>query len=302
LSGLLCNLRKKGEIDLQMRTDLALESEQKARVSGELAGVTKRERHSDEAGLGVTEIELITPEAAELIGRPVGRYVTLSLDSGRFSDRAGTMDAEIRVLAEELSKLIGGAGKVLIAGLGNTDITPDALGPKTASKVLATRHIKLLAKDIDSSMLSEVTVTAPGVMAQTGVEAQALIRALCREVGPDLVIAVDALACSELDHLGSTVQLCDTGISPGSGVENARAELSEKTLGVRCIAIGVPTVTDCSVIAEASGGSADGGHSGMIVTPRDIDLLISRTAGLISSAVNRALHPSLPPEELDTLI
>lgn len=286
---------------MQGRTDLALESEQRAGASGKLEGVIKHERRCEDTGLTVTEIEITTQEAAGLIGRPIGHYVTLSLDSGRFSDRAEAMAAEAEILAAELGRLLDGAERVLVAGIGNTEITPDALGPRTASKVLATRHIKRLAKDIDSSALSEVTVTAPGVMAQTGVEAQVLIRALCREVLPEAVIAVDALACSELSHLGSTVQLCDTGISPGSGVENARAELSEATLGVRCIAVGVPTVTDCSVIAEASGGSTDGAYSGMIVTPRDIDLLISRTAELISLAVNRALHPSLTLEELETL-
>lgn len=285
-----------------MRTDLALESEQQVRASSEIKGLRKRERHSEAADLEITEIEITDTEAAQLIGKPVGHYVTLKSTQGRFSDRCGLMEAEADCLAAEILRLAKRPERILFAGIGSRDITPDSLGPRVASGVLATRHIKRLALDLDTSMLAEVTVTAPGVMAQTGVEAQTLIRALCREVEPQLVIVVDALACSELSHLGSTLQLCDTGISPGSGVENARAELSEATLGVPCIAIGVPTVTDCSVIAESSGGIAKGEYAGMIVTPRDIDQLISRTAALISAAVNKALHPTLTRQELDALL
>lgn len=287
---------------MSMRTDLALESEQQARASGEIEGVRKRERHSSAAELDITEIEITGSGAAELLGKPIGHYVTLRSTGGRFSDRCGLMEAEAECLAAEIVRLSKRPERILFAGIGSRDITPDSLGPRCASGVLATRHIKRLALDLDTSMLAEVTVTAPGVMGQTGVEAQTLIRALCREVEPQLVMIVDALACSELSHLGSTLQLCDTGISPGSGVENARAELSEATLGVPCIAIGVPTVTDCSVIAEASGGDTNGEYSGMIVTPRDIDLLVSRTAALISAAVNKALHPTLTRQELDALI
>jgi spore protease len=267
-----------------------------------LAGVVKKERSYEEAELDVTEIEILTEEAARRLGKPVGKYLTVCCRSGRLSDCCENAAARAEVIARELTGLIKLPERVLLAGLGNISITPDSLGPRTASGVLATRHIKRLAKDIDTSELSEVTVISAGVMAQTGMESQELIRSLSRETEAQLVIAVDALACSELSHLGSTIQLCTSGISPGSGVENARSELSEATLGIPCAAIGVPTVTDCSVIAEASGGSALPEYAGMIVTPKDIDCLISRSAELISLGINRALHPTLSQEELDLLM
>lgn len=281
---------------------MALESEQRASASGKLKGIRKRERSYDEAELDVTEIDVLTDEAAELIGKPVGRYITIACRSGRLSDLCENAEARAECLARELSRLVGLPERVLFAGLGNAHITPDSLGPRTASGVLATRHIKRLAKDIDSSQLSEVSVISAGVMAQTGMESQEMIRSVCREAGAELVIVVDALACAELSHLGSTVQLCSTGISPGSGVGNCRSELSEATLGVPCAAIGVPTVVDCAVIAEAAGGQPLPEYTGMIVTPKDIDELTARSASLIAKGINRALHPELSFEELDLLM
>ena len=191
----------------------------------------------------------------------------------------------------------------MFAGLGNRAITPDSLGPLTAEKIFATRHIKRLAKDIDTSDLSDVTVITTGVMAQTGVESSETVKALADLVKPDAIIIADALACSDISHLGTTVQLTDTGISPGSGVENARKELSQKTLGVPCIAIGVPTVADMNTIAEGLCISyIPKEFNGMLVTPKSIDNLVLRSAGLIATAVNRAFHPSLSDEEIASLI
>lgn len=283
------------------RTDLALESEQRANVSGGLAGIKKQERNYPRAGLEVTEIDVLTREAAEALGKPVGRYITVKCTRGRLSDCVCDTAEQTECLAAELSRLVKLPRRILAAGLGSKAVTPDSLGPAAASGIIATRHLKRLAKDLDTSELSEVSVISAGVMAQTGIESAAVVKALCDEVRPELVIVIDALACSELEHLGSTVQLCNTGISPGSGVGNARAELSEATLGVPVCAVGIPTVTDCSVIAEAAGGKSLPEHLGMIVTPKDIDLLIKRSASLLSAGINRALHPTLSPEELAIL-
>ncbi|MBR1392840.1 MAG: GPR endopeptidase [Ruminococcus sp.] len=282
------------------RTDMALELEK--RISGSAEGIVKSERQYDDAGLKVTEIEVTNEAGAAALGRPVGRYITAACSSGRLSDSIELAAARAEVIASELRGLMPLPERVLIGGLGNTQITPDSLGPAVASGVFATRHLKHLAADLDTSELSEVTVISAGVMAQTGLESRSLIGAICREVEPQLVIAIDALACSELSHLGSTVQLSTGGISPGSGVENARVELSERTLGVPCIAIGIPTVTDCSVIAEAAGGSELPEHLGMIVTPKDIDSLIARSAAIISLALNRALHPTLSREDIELIM
>ncbi len=281
-----------------MRTDLALESHQRAEASGRLEGIDKRERRYESAGFEVTEIDVQTEAAARLLGKPCGRYITVRCSEGRLSDRLYDAAAREDCLVRELSRLTALPKRILVAGLGNTAITPDSLGPRTAAGILATRHLKRLARGLDTSQLSEVTVISAGVMAQTGIESASVVKALCDETRPQLVLVIDALACSQLAHLGSTVQLCSSGISPGSGVENARAELSEATLGVPTCAIGIPTVTDCSVIAEAAGGSIAPEFQGMIVTPKDIDELILRSSTLLSSAINRALHPGLTREEL----
>ena len=171
-----------------------------------------------------------------------------------------------------------------------------------AERIFATRHIKKLAKDLDTSHLCDVAALTNGVMAQTGVESSACVKAICNEISPQLVIVIDALACSELSHLGTTVQLCNTGISPGSGVENARKELSQKTLGIPCIAIGVPTVTDMATIAQqASTNPLPQEYRGMIITPKTIDNLIYRTSAMIAASINKALHPTLTYEEIRSL-
>ena len=283
-----------------MRTDLAVESEAVSRGCG-VEGIEKSTASDAASGFELTEIIIKSGDAARAVGRPCGRYLTARCISGRLCDSVELAAARSELLSRRIRALAGKPGRTLIVGLGNTEITPDSLGPRTAAQVLATRHIKRLARDLDTTCLGETAVIAPGVMAQTGMESQTVVRSLIRELSPDLVIAVDALACAEPLHLGSTVQLCDTGISPGSGVENARAELSERTLGVRTIAIGVPTVTDCAVIAEQCGGTADGALSGMFVSPRDIDALVIRTSAMIAEAVNLALHPSLSREELRLL-
>ncbi len=287
---------------MSLRTDLALESAQQVSPDALPEGVTKLERSRKDIRLEVTEITIETENAARLINKPAGRYITVESSDGSFSSYSDFFDGRVNCLAKEITRLCNIPERVLVVGLGNRSITPDSLGPRVAERIFATRHIKKLAKDLDTSHLCDVAALTTGVMAQTGVESSACVKAICNEISPQLVIVIDALACSELSHLGTTVQLCNTGISPGSGVENARKELSQKTLGIPCIAIGVPTVTDMATIAQqASTNPLPQEYRGMIITPKTIDNLIYRTSAMIAASINKALHPTLTYEEIRSL-
>lgn len=287
---------------MSIRTDLALESAQTA-VKSSLKGVTQHERAYQNAAIRATET-VVDTDAADIIGKPVGKYITIENTKGSFSLYSDLFSEQTDIFSRELRMLMGKAPrKIMFAGLGNRAITPDSLGPLTAERIFATRHIKRLAKDIDTADLSDVTVVTTGVMAQTGMESSEIVKAVADVVNPDIIIIVDALACSDLKHLGTTIQLTDTGISPGSGVENARKELSERTLGVPCVAIGVPTVADMDTVAEGvCHAAAPKEFDGMLVTPKSIDNLVLRSAGLIATAINRTFHPNLTDEEIKSLI
>ena len=279
---------------MQNRTDLALE--QAEALSG-AEGITKTERGTS---FRITEIVIDSDEHGAVIGRGKGRYLTLEMPEGQ-SD----FQAQAEELAAELGAFIP-EGPVLVTGLGNADITPDALGPETAGKVLATRHLRaeLSENDPDTAFLRDmrpVSVLANGVLGQTGIETAELIRALTDTVQPKCVIAVDALACSDLGRLGCTVQISDAGISPGSGVQNRRAELSARTLGIPVIAVGVPTVVDLHTIVQQGGGEMPEDLPNMMVTPRDIDRLLHHAARLIAAGINGALHPQLSFADLEAL-
>lgn len=272
------------------RTDLALESAESVDSERELPEGISVDRRKTSC-FEVTSVLVSTDSAAEKIGKPVGRYVTLETGF-RLERRPENLEQSAQDLAEELRAVIGSPGSVLVVGLGNEDITPDSLGPKVCSHIFATRHIKSNAPELMSDGLGDVCAIAPGVMGQTGIEASELVRTVCDSLKPSLVIAVDALACSEISHLGRTVQLTDTGISPGSGVLNARKELSKKVLGVPTVAIGVPTIADLGVRTE---------NEPMMVTPRTVDKLISCTAELISAGINLALHRGMTFGEIVSL-
>lgn len=276
----------------QKRTDLALESAQTVnRSEGRLPeGVSQNTKNTD--CFEITDIDINGETASTRLGKPVGRYITLEAKAP-LDMRPQNFEQCVTELSKEISALKGDAKCILIAGLGNEDITPDSLGPRVCSHIFATRHIRENAPSLYSEGLGDVCAIAPGVMGQTGIEASEVIKSVCGTVNPDLVITVDALACSELSHLGKTVQLTDTGISPGSGVLNARKELSKKALGVRCVAIGVPTIADMNV-KDPSGRT-------LMVTPRSVDRLISCSAQLISAAINLSVHPGLELEEIISL-
>ena len=188
-----------------------------------------------------------------------------------------------------------------MACLGNAAITPDALGPRAARWVLATRHVA--GREQLFRKFRPVAVLAPGVLGQTGIETAGIIRTVAREIGASAVLAIDALAARDLSRLGRTVQIADCGIAPGAGVGNDRAELSRHTLGIPVVSMGIPTVVDCRTLLHDLGLPAPAGvPQSMVVTPRDVDLLIDRGAHLIGMAVNHAAQPELTPEEIAYLI
>ncbi len=280
---------------MSIRTDLAAEAAFSA-LQNRSEGIKQQIRNGRTSK--ITEITIETDEAGKLIGKGKGRYITVEAASpyAEFTEQADD-------IADELKKLCGCDNNVLIIGLGNSDITPDALGPKAVSGIIATRHLRdELPKGHFLSGLHSVSALATGVLGQTGIEVAEITKAVCDRTSPQCVIVIDALACADSSRLGTTVQLTDTGISPGSGVQNSRKELSRQTLGVPVVAVGVPTVIDMHTIYENMSGKApEKTLPNMMVTPRDIDRIIDRTAKLIAHALNRAFQPDLSHEDIETL-
>lgn len=275
---------------LTRRTDLAEEAHELC-CAAEKSGVTRRER--SRAGLSVTEIAVETERAAERLGKPRGRYVTLSLGED-FCEEAAA-----RALGAELRQLLGkNVRSALVVGLGNADMTPDTIGPEAAKHLLVTRHLRALPV---FSALTSVSVLTPGVLGRTGIEAAALVRGAVREAQPDAVVAIDALAARSLSRLCTSVQLSNTGIVPGSGVGNRRCALTRETLGVPVFAVGVPTVVDAATLTldvlEEAGceklpePAALRGHAGVVVTTRDIDAQVRALARVIGFGIDLALQP-----------
>lgn len=265
----------------QGRTDLAVET---VGALTEAEGVGHEERRED--GVAVTVVEIRTPQAAQRLGKPAGRYVTLELDALKRREE-GAFSRTAQALAREIRELLPPEGRVMVVGLGNRAMTPDRIGPLCCEKILVTNHLVERAPEQFGSF-RPVTALAPGVLGTTGVESAQVAGAVAAAVEPVCVIAVDALAATGVERLCATVQLSDTGISPGSGVGNHRQGLTRESLGVPVLALGVPTV------AEAEGG--------MFVTPRDIDVRVAECAKVMAYAIDLALQPGLSLEDLEALI
>lgn len=276
------------QIKPTFRTDLALESANTVRTDEGLPEGIELNTTA-EGGFDITDVRVVSQEAARRISKPAGRYITLEPKLPLYYSPADSLGAS-QTISHYLSGLIGSPEKVLVVGLGNTDVTPDSLGPRVSKHIFATRHIPLNAPELSYDGLKSVSSVAPGVMGDTGIEPVELVKPLVETVKPDAVIVIDALACSSPSHLGRTIQLTDTGISPGSGVNNSRAQLSTDILGVPTVAIGVPTIADAGSAGES-----------LAVTSKNIDKLISMSASLISMGINIYLHPGLDPEELRIL-
>lgn len=279
---------------MNFRTDLALE---RCEILGKKA-VSGVETETFEAHKAkVTRIDITDIEGEKMLGKPIGRYVTVEVTP--FARHAQFIDDSLSALTQEIRRIIPKSGSVLVAGLGNMKITPDALGPKCASMIFATRHIKgELLKATGLENLRCVSAFATGVMGETGAEAVELIKGAVQVLMPDFVITVDALAARNSERLGRTVQMCNTGIVPGSGVGNSRQEISRRTVGVPVISIGIPTVVDASAFVNDFSGNESSAESGMMVTPKEVDLMIERASKLTSLAINCALQPHISPEDM----
>lgn len=311
---------------MSIRTDLALEAKemysQNAKNKDEINGVDVKITKNE--GITTTKIKITNENGTLALGKPIGTYVTIEAPDIKYS--VDIYERACQLLAEEIRNLakIESKTKTLVVGLGNKKITPDALGPDVISKLMVTNHMKEHLKDFFDDDITSVCAIAPGVLGTTGMETAQIIKGVIEQVKPDLVIAVDALASRSLDRISNTIQLSDTGINPGAGVENSRAKLDEETLGVKVIAIGVPTVVDAVTIASDSidmvmadlkedilgdekknrmiKDALSKNIGTLMVTPKDIDSVIEKTSKTVANGINLALHRNLTFEDIESFV
>ncbi len=304
-----------------IRTDLAIEAhEMLMETAGEISGVSFLER--DEEGLHIARVKIETEEAAKAMGKPVGNYVTVEFRDLSIVDGAD-YETLCHTVARELEALLGlsSDSKVLVVGLGNRHITPDALGPMVTQKLVVTRHLFTHMPQVVEGLRS-VCALAPGVLGTTGMETMEVVRGVAEKVSPDALIVIDALAARSIDRISTTVQLCDTGLAPGAGVGNNRKSLNRESLGIPVVAVGVPMVVDAttitadslSLLAESEEESdlkervkdfspedryrmlrsaLPESLNNFIVTPKEVDLLLERLSGVVANGINLALHEDL---------
>jgi spore protease len=313
-----------------IRTDLALETGELLSQSGQ--GIKGVEITTDETeGITATWVKIVDSDGAEAMGKPVGNYITIESEAMKGND-ADSHESIIKVMSEYVNKMIyvDKLESILVAGLGNWNVTPDALGPKAVEKILVTRHLSEHMPEALLGTLRPVSAISPGVMGITGIETGDIIKGIVGSAKPDLVVAIDALAARHIRRVNTTIQITDTGINPGAGLGNRRMRLSRETLGVPVVAIGVPTVVDAATLVNDTLGlilnemSAAAGESAafyqmltemesaekyalfteilnnenMFVTPKEIDAVINRLADIIANALNIALHPGITKEDI----
>ncbi|MEG0899311.1 MAG: GPR endopeptidase [Oscillospiraceae bacterium] len=281
---------------MALRTDLAIENSN-LNLGDLPKGVSYEKKTQENITIEVLKID--DDNASLKMSKPIGTYITATVPE--FSGNISISEDETALLAEYLRGLLPENGTVLVVGLGNIHITPDAIGPRAVDLILATRHMTEIAlKPLEG--FRSVAAIATGVLGQTGVETAEIILSIINEIKPKAIIAIDALAAASVTRLGTTVQISNSGITPGAGVQNRRKELSEKTLGIPVVAIGVPTVVDSdTIINEMSSCSPSAKNEPLMVTPRDIDLLIERSAKVISMIINLALQKGFTQEDIKYL-
>ncbi len=313
------------------RTDLALESKEMYDENNnvEISGVVVDK--ANKGSVDITRIEITDEHGSQALGKPKGNYITLEVPGLRNAD-SELKDEVSMALSEELQSIIRFKDdlKVLVVGLGNQRVTPDALGPLTVSKIKVTRQFFLAYKKEKDESMSCVSALIPGVMGTTGIETVEIIKGAVDKVKPDLIIAIDALAARRVERINTTIQITDSGINPGAGVGNRRLQLNSDSMGIRVVAIGVPTVIDSftvvfDTIEELGQCGKDqkiGNYFGqlsqvlknngnivnemlnscsrkMIVTANDIDTLVQDFSQIIANSLNISLHPGLKLEDVN---
>lgn len=320
-------------------TDLALEAHEfvqeqtKSPVSGpDLPGVEVE--HAGTQDIRITRVRVTSPTGEASIGKPIGNYITLEVPRLKENDQVLYEDT-CKALSQELVRILNLNDKstILVVGLGNWNVTPDALGPKVTSGLMVTRHLlEYVPKQVDEGV-RPVCAVAPGVLGITGIETGEIVKGIVERVKPDLVIAIDALASRRMERVNTTIQIADTGISPGSGVGNKRMEISKNTLGIPTFAIGVPTVVDAATMANDTidlvidnlmkEAKEDNQFYSMlknidrsekyqliqevlepyvgnlIVTPKEIDDVVDRIAKVIANGLNIALHQGITLDDVN---
>ncbi|MGY0372419.1 GPR endopeptidase [Clostridium sp. JNZ J1-5] len=320
-----------------VRTDLAIEAKElyEEQNSKEISGV-KIDEYFD-SGMKIVDVNILDEMGEKNMGKPIGRYITIEMPESVNHDR-DVMDDVSAVFAKTLSSIINldKSMTTLVVGLGNWNVTPDALGPKVISRLMITRHLKELIPDKIDENIRPVCALSPGVLGLTGIETGEIIRAVTEKIKPNLIVCIDALASRKTDRVNKTIQIGNTGISPGSGIGNKRMEISEKTLGIPVIAIGIPTVVHAATLANDTldmaldaliSQSTKGSEfynmlnsldreekqrlineilypyvGDMIVTPKEIDMVIDSVSKIIANGINIALQPALGLEDINRYI
>lgn len=324
-----------------VRTDLALEASEviQEQTAADIPGV--KVEVNEEENIKVTRVSVLNQEASSRLGKPVGNYVTIEARELR-NKSASLQDKISHVLARELTEMAGLKEKphisVLVIGLGNWNVTPDALGPKVIEDLLVTRHIMHMQdrRSLIQKGFGHVSAISPGVMGLTGIETGEVVQGVAGKVNPDLIIAVDALAANRIERLHTTIQVADTGVIPGSGVKNQRMGINQSTMGIPVIAIGVPTVVESATIAgeamdslinemkkQSEGAGALAGvlekmnweerrkliketqepyYGQLMVTPKEIDTFMDDISLAVAGGLNAALHPGMAETEADKFL
>ncbi len=300
-----------------IRTDLASETLSFADKKDTLDGVISHTKIQD--GIEIQQIEITNANGEKLCGKPKGTYITI--ETGQIWNASKEQfDKTANVIADVLRELFPKEGACLLCGMGNSELTADALGPMTAKNFIVTRHIKISDREMfDSLQLRETLCIIPGVTAKTGFEAAGSIKGVSDAFSPDFAVVVDALASRKLSRLGTTVQICSTGISPGAGVGNRRQAINSELLGIPVFAIGIPTMVEAQTLAldilqdavQSSGDTSklhdaeqllSQNPSAFFVTPKDTDHIIKDTSKLLGYALNLALHKNLTVSECDEFL
>lgn len=302
-------ISEREEEKLKYRTDLAIENKEMYDSDNkgegvEISGVeVETDKYKDV--VGITRIKITNEHGSKALAKPLGNYITLEVD-GVVDGPDELKETVAKALSGELKRMVKFHDKlkVLLIGLGNDKVTPDALGPYTVAKTKVTRHYFLMYETDKDNDISCVSGFIPGVMGSTGIETADLIESAVKIAKPEVVIAVDSLAARNINRISTTIQMSDTGIAPGAGMGNTRKELNEKTIGCKVIAIGVPTVIDSRTLIldslfgflkDVNGAEQYLEQNGqdMIVTSTDIDQVIKDFSEIIANGINITLHPGI---------